>query len=98
MEELSQTYLSANVCNGSKESHVDVKLDERDAIPIVPTQPGEGEYVLEASDPFAFRRQLQIARHAFASDSVEPRANRFEPWGGSPVRTPQLSPGALKAK
>lgn len=81
-DELSQTYLSANVWNGSKDSEVYAKFDDRDPIPMERTQLGEGENILETLDPFALKRQMQIARHAFASDSGQPRANGFELFRG----------------
>ncbi|MEZ5582756.1 MAG: hypothetical protein R3F37_08310 [Candidatus Competibacteraceae bacterium] len=80
---LSETYLSVNVWNGSKDSVVYAYFDDRDPIKMERTQAGEGENILETLDPYALKRQMQIARHAYASDSGEPRANGFELFQGS---------------
>ncbi len=77
------TYLSVNVWNGSKESVVSARFDLRKPISMTRTQAGEGENILETLDPFALKRQMQIARFAYTSESGEPRANGFELFGGS---------------
>ena len=83
LDGLDETYLSANLWNGSRDSEVYAIFDDRDPIEMERTQPGEGENILETLDPFALKRQMQIARHAFVSDSGEPRANGFELFQGS---------------
>lgn len=93
LEGLEETYLSANIWNGSIESKVYAIFDGRDPIPMERTQAGTGENILETLDPFALKRQTQIARHAFASDSMEPRANGFELFQGS-IRCGTADPGA----
>ena len=77
------TYLSVNVWNGSKETQVTARFDLRKPITMTRTQAGEGENILETLDPFALKRQMQIARFGYTSDSGEPRANGFELFGGS---------------
>jgi hypothetical protein len=76
----------ANVWNGSKESEVYVQFDDRDPLMMTRVQAGAGENIIEgveALDPFALARQLQVARYAFRSLSGEPRAQGFELFNGS---------------
>lgn len=82
VEELGETYLSANVWNGSKESVVEVSFDGHPAHRMKRTQAGEGEAILETLDPFALKRQMMIARHGYVT-SGDPRANGFELFKGS---------------
>ena len=81
--ELGDTYLSANIWNGSKESIVYAQIDHRDPMMMTRTQPGEGEGFVGTLDPFALKRQMQIARTAFVSDSGNPRAEGYELFQGS---------------
>ena len=83
LDSLEETYLSANVWNGSRDSKVFAKFDDRRRIKMERTQAGKGENILETLDPFALKRQMQIARHAFTSESGEPRAMGFELFRGS---------------
>ena len=82
-DELGDTYLSANIWNGSKESIVYAQIGGRDPVMMTRTQPGEGENMLETLDPFALKRQMQIARTALVSDSGNPRAQGYELFGGA---------------
>ena len=93
LDGLGETYLSANIWNGSRDSKVYAIFDDRDPVKMERTQAGEGENILETLDPFALKRQMQIARHAFVSASGEPRANGFELFQGS-VRCGTAEPGA----
>ncbi|NJN45625.1 MAG: phosphohydrolase [Candidatus Competibacteraceae bacterium] len=93
LDGLNQTYLSVNVWNGSRDSVVYAYFDDREPIKMERTQAGEGENILETLDPYALKRQMQIARHAYASDSGEPRANGFELFQGS-INCGTADPGA----
>lgn len=81
IDELGQTSLSANVWNGSKDSVVQVSFDGGNAISMTRTQPGEGENIERTLDPFALKRQMMIARHAYAN-RFDARANGFELFRG----------------
>lgn len=96
-EGLGETYLSANLWNGSKDSVVYAIFDDRDPVAMERTQAGSGENIQETLDPFALKRQMQIARHAFASDSGEPRANGFELFQGS-IRCGTADSGACSPR
>ena len=88
--ELGETYLSANVWNGSKESIVTVSIDGHPAQAMVRSQAGAGENILETLDPYALKRQMMIARHAYVT-SGDARANGFELFSGS-QRCPPNAP------
>jgi 3',5'-cyclic AMP phosphodiesterase CpdA len=90
---LNETYLSVNVWNGSRDSKVHAFFDDREPLKMERTQAGEGENILETLDPYALKRQMQIARHAYTSNSGEPRANGFELFQGS-TRCGTADPGA----
>ena len=83
-DELGQTWLSVNVWNGSRDSVVYVQIDDREPVPLARTQGGEGELGDRGDgfnttlDPYALKRQMQIARHAFISDSGDDGAQGFE--------------------
>jgi hypothetical protein len=82
--ELAPTLLSVNVWNGSRDSIVYVQYDDGAiTMPLQRTQAGSGEDILQTLDPYALKRQLQIARHAFISDSGNPRAQGFEQFRGN---------------
>ncbi len=81
--ELADTYLMANVWNGSKASKVYLKIDQRRSVEMVRTQQGEGEDKLESLDPFALRMQLYSFRYAAVSGSGDARTQGFELWTGS---------------
>lgn len=81
--ELTSTFLSVNVWNGSRDSLVSVEYDSGAPITLQRTQPGQGENILRTLDPYALKRQLQVARHAFISASGNPRAQGFERFRGS---------------
>jgi hypothetical protein len=80
-DELAETFLSVNAWNGSRDSVVGVSYDRGPAIFMTRTQPGEGENIERTLDPFALKRQMMIARHAY-SNEAEPRANGFELFRG----------------
>jgi hypothetical protein len=80
--ELGETSLSVNVWNGSRDSVVYVQFDDRFPIFMERVQRGEGENMLETLDPFALKRQMQIARHALVSGSGNPRVQSFELFRG----------------
>ncbi|MCG8548185.1 MAG: calcineurin-like phosphoesterase family protein [Alphaproteobacteria bacterium] len=82
VEELGKTVLSVNVWNGSKDSRVEVSVDGRSAVAMARTQPGTGEGIKETLDPYALKRQMMVARHAYATQG-DPRANGFELSRGS---------------
>ncbi len=81
--QVGETYLSVNAWNGSKEAVITVSFDGGEPIEMQRTQAGEGENMLETLDPFALKRQMMVARHAYATDGDEPRANGFELFQGS---------------
>jgi hypothetical protein len=82
--ELASTKLSVNVWNGSRDSLVYVQYDDSGiTMPMQRTQAGYGEDILQTLDPYALKRQLQVARHAFISDSGNPRAQGFEQFRGN---------------
>lgn len=96
-DELEDTYLIANVWNGSKDSEVYVQIDHRTPILMERTEPGTGEIsendedgdgFVDIPDPYALERQLQVARYAFVSDSGDERAQGFELFMAS-----QFGPG-----
>ncbi len=90
--ELGSTYLSANVWNGSRDSLVYVKIGHRDPLMMIRTQPGEGENILETLDPFALKRQMQVARFAFQSDSGNERAQGVELFRGARLSNSPTTP------
>ena len=81
--ELTSTLLSVNVWNGSRDSVVSVQYDDGVPITLQRTQPGQGENILRTLDPYALKRQLQVARHSFISESGNPRAQGFELFRGN---------------
>ncbi|WP_125932036.1 calcineurin-like phosphoesterase C-terminal domain-containing protein [Thiosocius teredinicola] len=76
--DLADTNLVINVWNGSRDSKVWVKFDDRKAVEAERTQRGEGEGVEESLDPFALRRQLNVLRYALKS--TESDENQL--WNG----------------
>jgi hypothetical protein len=80
VEELRDTFLMANIWNGSKDSKVYLTLDRRPPVEMVRTQGGEGEDMLESLDPFALRMQLYSYRFAAKSESGNERTQGFELW------------------
>jgi len=81
--ELGQTLLSANVWNGSLDSQVFVRIDGGPSIPMQRTQAGAGENILESLEPYALKRQMMVARHAYQSTSGNPRAQGIEMFRGN---------------
>jgi hypothetical protein len=80
---LTLTKLSVNVWNGSRDSLVYVQYDDGAiTMPIQRTQSGQGKDILRTLDPYALKRQLQVARHSFISESGNPRAQGFELFRG----------------
>lgn len=85
-EDLEESWLVANVWNGSMDTAVTVTIDDRAPVTATRTQQGQGEGInegLDYADPFAMTRQLQVARHAFDSTSGDPRAQGYERFRGS---------------
>lgn len=79
-------WLTANVWNGSRDSEITVRIDDREPVTLTRTQPGDGEPVrfgVDFSDPYSVVRQMQTARYAFASESGNPRAQGYEQFRGS---------------
>jgi hypothetical protein len=82
--ELTSTKLSVNVWNGSQDSLVYVQYDDGAVtMPMQRIQPGHGEDILRTLDPYVLKRQLQVARHSFISESGNPRAQGFELFRGN---------------
>ena len=77
LDGIGETYLSANVWNGSIESDVYASFNGGFPVKMERTQAGAGENILETLDPFALKRQMMVARHAFATTNEE-RNNGFE--------------------
>jgi hypothetical protein len=106
-DELADTYLIANVWNGSLDSKVYVQIDGGNPIFLERTEPGDGEIsdddvdadgFVDIPDPFALERQLQVARYAFQSESGNERAQGFELYQASqfgPADPQPLSEGLL---
>lgn len=83
VSELTATLLSVNVWNGSQDSLVYVQYDDGEPITLQRTQAGTGEGILRTLDPYALKRQLQVARHSLISASGNPRAQGFELFRGN---------------
>lgn len=78
------TYLVANVWNGSRDSTVYVEFDgDGEMRQLERVQAGKGEGFVEFLDPFALERQLSVLRYAVRSTSGDPRAQGFELFRGS---------------
>lgn len=82
-EELVETYLSANIWNGSRDSIVHMQIDGRKPVKMTRTQDGAGEEMMEVFDPFALRMQLYSYRFAAKSESGKERNQGFELWTGA---------------
>lgn len=84
-DQLAETWMVANVYNGSKDTQVTAVIDDGEPLALEHTQPGQGEGInegLEFADPFAMTRQLQVARHAFRSTSGDERTQGYERFRG----------------
>lgn len=84
--DLGETWLTANVYNGTADTKVSVSIDGGKPMAMTHTQPGKGEGIragMEYADPFALQRQLQVARHAFRSTSGSERSQGYERFRGS---------------
>jgi len=81
--ELGQSLLSVNVWNGSLDSQVFVRFDGQPSIALQRTQQGAGEGILETLEPYALKRQMAVARHAYQSTSGNPRAQGIEMYRGN---------------
>lgn len=84
--DLGESWLVANVWNGTAETEVTVHIDDRAPVTAERTQQGRGEGILEGleyADPFAMTRQLQVARTAFVSASGNERAQGYERFQGA---------------
>lgn len=80
------SFLVANVWNGSSESEVSVRVDDREAVAAMRTQDASGEGVrrgAEFGDPAALMRQLQVTRHSLESASGNERAQGWEAFRGA---------------
>lgn len=82
-DELGDSILMVNIWNGSRDSKVHVSFNDMDPIEMYRTNPGEGENMVEGLDVASLKRQLQVARHAYASSSGNDRAQGFEQFRGS---------------
>ena len=83
-KDLEDSHLSVNVWNGSRQSQVHAMFDGSDEVHVLTrTNPGEGENILETLDPFALKRQMQVARYAYTTTNEEVRANGWELFRGS---------------
>lgn len=79
-------WLTANVWNGSRDTRVEVRINGGEPLAMERTQEGAGEarrIGAEYADPFALPRQMTIGRHAWQSESGEPRTQGFEVWQGT---------------
>lgn len=84
LEDVAETWLTANIWNGSKDSEVLVYFgDASEPVQATRTQPGEGENIEESIDPYALQRQLMVARYAFQSESGDVRSQGFELYRGN---------------
>lgn len=81
--ELGDSMLMVNVWNGSRDSKVYAQVNSGHPIEMHRTNPGEGENMVEGLDVASLKRQLQVARHAFASTSGNDSAQGFEQFRGS---------------
>ena len=79
---LSETFLTANVWAGTRVSKVNAYIKGYPKMEMTRTQPGIGENILETLDPYALKRQMMVARHAYAT-TKDARANGFELFRGS---------------
>jgi hypothetical protein len=103
-DELDETLLSANVWNGSRDSSVFVQIDNRAPVAMTRTEIGDGrdgnpdddQYgKVRALDPYALKRQMQIARWAYVSESENPNAQGYRQFNGARRRgTPRSDPSA----
>lgn len=81
-----ESYLVANVWNGSTETRVTVQIDGGQPVEAAQTQEAAGESVrrgAEFGDPAALMRQLQVTRHALASTSGDDRTQGWEAYRGT---------------
>lgn len=85
------TKLMVNVWNGSRDSKVWVKLDNRPRVALSRTQQGTGEGKNTALDPFALKKQMYVFRFAAKSESGNERTQGVELFRGSNsgVKDPQ---------
>ncbi len=89
---LGGTQLVVNVWNGSQESIVSVKIDDREAVFAQNVQQGQGEGKTLALDPFALKKQLYVYRYATKSESGNERTQGFELFKGSKFGTADPQP------
>lgn len=82
-DEISESYLMANIWNGSADSTVSLQIDHRPPIMMTRTQEGDGEETMDVYDPFALRMQLYSYRYSARSKSGNDRAQGFELWTGA---------------
>jgi len=91
----SATNLTVNVYAGTREHTVEAFFDGgEDATVMTRTQPGNGEGSFLTLDPYALKRQMSVARHAYESTSGNDRTSGFEMFRGS---TFQGKPKPLEA-
>lgn len=86
--EVKDSMLMVNVWNGSRDSKVHAYFDGSAAYEMHRTNPGEGENFEEGLDVASLKRQMMVARFAYASTSGNDRAQGFELFRGS-TRCPE---------
>ena len=82
-DELGSSFLMVNIWGGSRDSKVYAYFDDMEPMEMHRTNPGEGENMQEGLDVASLKRQLQVARFAYASSSGNDRAQGFELFRGS---------------
>ncbi|KAL7562883.1 hypothetical protein ACA910_000259 [Epithemia clementina (nom. ined.)] len=83
----TENYLTTNVWAGTRKHVVEAWFDSGDLmVNMTRTQPGEGESILESLDVYALKRQMMVARHAYVSNSSNPRTQGYEQFRGSTRR------------
>jgi hypothetical protein len=79
------SYLMANVWNGATDTQVTVQIDDHEPAAATRTQEARGEGAREGAefaDPYAIKRQLQVARYSLESTSGDDRAQGWEAFRG----------------
>ncbi|MEM9222029.1 MAG: calcineurin-like phosphoesterase family protein [Pseudomonadota bacterium] len=80
------TWVAVNVWNGSRESKVNVTINDGAPMAGTLTQPGEGEAMLRGAqyaDPFALAKQATQGRSAFRSTDGGEETAGFQTWDGT---------------
>lgn len=86
--EIEDSKLMVNIWNGSRDSKVYAVFDGSHENEMYRTNPGEGENFVEGLDVASLKRQMMVARFAYASTSGNESAQGFELFRGS-ARCPE---------